>query len=171
MAAGLGDEEDADERDEEHEVAAEGEEESYACAGETFARAAASLGAITPVIAITVAAGTLIGWRTPAGAAVALTKVTGTAGAPRLIDSRRCEDRRHKTGWMPESVRSFSLLPFRVRWLWSFPLWDESEAVVRIMTRTLIDDRGRQVGRGFEEGIRRPLHRGGRPRVDRRGRG
>ena len=111
MSAGFGDEEDADERDEEHEVAAEGEEESDACTGEAFARAAAALRAITPVVAITVAAGALVSWRTTAGAAVALTKVTGTAGAPRLIDSGRCEDRRHRTVWMPESARRLQLTP------------------------------------------------------------
>jgi len=58
VAAGFGDEEDADQGDEEHEVAAEGEEETDACPGEALARAAMALGAIVEVVPIAFAVAT-----------------------------------------------------------------------------------------------------------------
>ncbi len=65
MAAGLGDEEDADEGDEEHEVAAESEEEADAGLGDTFVGSAMTARAVVPVVAIAlaVAAGALVGGR------------------------------------------------------------------------------------------------------------
>lgn len=89
VATGLGDEEDADQRNEEYEIPAEGEEEADASLGEAFARAAVAPGLIIPVVAITVAVatGTLV-IRRPL-AVVAITDVT------MAVDLRRCECGRH----------------------------------------------------------------------------
>lgn len=91
MAGGLGDEKDADQGDEEHEVSAEGEEETYSGLGETLVWAAMAARAVIPLVAIafTIAAGTLVGWR-----AVAVVAVADAVA----IDLRRCDGGRHGAG-------------------------------------------------------------------------
>ena len=66
VAGGLIDEEGADDGDEEHEVAGEGEEDAHAVAMETLVGAAAAVGAFVPVVAVAAAAGSFVSWRTPA---------------------------------------------------------------------------------------------------------
>ena len=66
VAGGLVDEEGADDGDEEHEVAGEGEEDAHAVAMEALVGAAAAVGALVPVVVVASAAGALVGWRTPA---------------------------------------------------------------------------------------------------------
>ena len=92
VAAGLGDEEDADQGDEEHEIATEGEEEADAGLGEAFAGAAMAGGAVAEVVAIAfaIAAGTLIGGRPLS--VVAITDVV------MAVDLRRCEGGGHIAG-------------------------------------------------------------------------
>ena len=72
VAGGLVDEEGADDGDEEHEVAGEGEEDAHAVAVEALVRAAAAVGTVVPVVAVAAAAGALVGWRTSAGAVVVI---------------------------------------------------------------------------------------------------
>jgi hypothetical protein len=57
VARALAHEECADQRDEEHEVAGEGEQDSEAVAGEELAGPATAVGAILPVVAVASAAG------------------------------------------------------------------------------------------------------------------
>ena len=64
VSAGLADKEGADDGDEEHEVAGEGEEDAHAVAAEAFARALVTVGAFIPIVVVAPAAGTLVGWRT-----------------------------------------------------------------------------------------------------------
>ena len=66
VAGGLVDEEGADDRDEEHEVAGEGEEDAHAVAMEALVGAAVAVGAFVPVVAVATAAGAFVSWRTPA---------------------------------------------------------------------------------------------------------
>jgi hypothetical protein len=70
------DEEGGNDGNEEHEIAGEGEEDAHAIAMKTFVGATAAIGAIVPVIAVAAAAGTLVGWRTPAGAVVVVFEAT-----------------------------------------------------------------------------------------------
>ena len=88
MAAGFGDEEDADEGDEEHEVAAESEEEADAGLGDAFVRSAMTARAVVPVVAIAfaVAAGALVGRRPLSVVAVA---------DAMAVNLRRCDGGRH----------------------------------------------------------------------------
>ena len=65
VAGGLIDKERADDCDEEHEVAGEGEEDAHAIAVEALVGAAATVRAIVPVVVVTAAAGPFVGWRTP----------------------------------------------------------------------------------------------------------
>src|SRR5271156_4673750 len=64
VAGGLVDEEGADDGDEEHEVAGEGEEDAHAIAMEALVGAAATVGSVVPVVAVATAAGALVGRRT-----------------------------------------------------------------------------------------------------------
>ena len=66
VAGGLVDEEGADDGDEEHEVAGEGEEDAHAVAMEAFVRAAAAVGAVAPVVVVATAAGAFVSGRTTA---------------------------------------------------------------------------------------------------------
>ncbi len=95
VAGGLGHEENADEGDEEHEVAAQGEEEADAGLGEALPGAAATLGALAPVVAFAVAAGAFV----CGGTAAVTVAVIAFAGAVAIaaIDLGRGENRGH--GW------------------------------------------------------------------------
>jgi len=90
VAGGLGDEEDADQRDEEHEVAEEAEEEAEAYLREPLAGAATALRLVVPVVAVAVAAGAFVdgGW-------LAARAVVAFVGVAMAVDFRRCQDRRH----------------------------------------------------------------------------
>jgi hypothetical protein len=65
VAGGLVDEESADDGDEEHEIAGEGEEYAHAIAMEALVGSAATVGAIVPVVVVSATAGAFIGrWPT-----------------------------------------------------------------------------------------------------------
>ena len=66
VSGGLINEEGADDGDEEHEVAGESEEDTEAVAVESLVGAAAAVGALVPVVAVSSSAGALVGWRTAA---------------------------------------------------------------------------------------------------------
>jgi len=92
VAAGLGDEEGADDGDEEHQHGEEGEEDADADLRESLARAALALWAVVPVVAFAVAAGSLVdGW----AAAVAVVTFANLFAAFAGVDLRWCEDGRH----------------------------------------------------------------------------
>ena len=97
VAARLGDEEDADEGDEKHEIAAEGEEKTDTCAGDAFVGTSMSAGAIVPVVAIafTVATGALVGWRAMSIVAIAYAMA---------INLRRCNGGRHGAGTLSDEL-------------------------------------------------------------------
>ena len=106
MAAGLGHEENADEGDEEHEVAAEGEEHADAGLREAFAGTTATLGTVIPTVAVAVTAGAFVcGWAT-AGAVIALTG----AGVMAAVDLGGCENRRHGGPYDAERMREVEKL-------------------------------------------------------------
>ena len=133
VAAGLGDEEDTDEGDEEHEIAAEGEEEADAGLGKTLMGAAMTAGSIVPVIAIafTVAAGALVGRR-----AVSVIAIADAVA----IYLRRCDGRRHglddPTGYLCQTT----LLCFGVKCVGGTPLRQKLFTGITVMAGAAVDD-------------------------------
>ena len=155
VAGGLGDEEGADDGDEEHEHGEEGEEDADADLRQALPRAALALWTVVPVVAFTVAAGSLVyGWT----AAVAVVAFANLFAAFAGFDLRWCEDGRHgrvrlRGGYDPAAVR---LLRWRCWRRAGLPLWREVNAVVEVVAGAAV---------GGEEVGRRPLHGGGGPWV------
>jgi hypothetical protein len=72
VAGGLIDEEGADDGDEEHEVAGEGEEDTHSIAMEALVGAASTVGALVPVVVVATAAGAFVSRWTAACAVVVI---------------------------------------------------------------------------------------------------
>jgi hypothetical protein len=80
VAGALAHEEGADKRDEEHEIAGEGEEDSETVTGEELARAAAAVGAVIPVVAVASTAGrSAVEWGFSAYAGIFALNLNGVA--------------------------------------------------------------------------------------------
>ena len=96
MAGVLIDKEDADQSDEEHQVAAQGKEETDPSLREAFPRTAPLGGMTVPAFTIAIAARSLVCGRTASVSYIA--SMVLIVAISITVDSRRCEGRGHKDG-------------------------------------------------------------------------